>query len=396
LKAARKAAFFFMRSYSYINSALQVLREYDGAVPFAAWLKSYFAHHKKFGSKDRKNVAHLCYCNFRLGNALKELPADERMLVAVFLGSDGEQFVLGELRPEWNANVSRPLQEKIDMLGFPIDANGLFPFLNFVSASVDRNAFALSHLVQPLVYLRVRPGHLDTVRQKLSGAGISFEQVEPHCLALHAASKADQVLNLDAEAVVQDVNSQRVISLLEGVLPENTSFECWDCCAASGGKSILLHDRYPRVSLSVSDVRESILLNLSSRFRRAGIEDYRSFVADLYQGALFKDKTFDLVLCDAPCSGSGTWGRTPEQLTFFAADKIEQYRALQEKISVHSSRQVRSGGYFLYITCSVFARENEDMTDYIQKHTALKLCVQKYFEGYREQADTLFAALFRL
>jgi 16S rRNA (cytosine967-C5)-methyltransferase len=385
-----------MRSHSHINSALQITREYDGAVPFAAWLKSYFGYHKKFGSKDRKSIGHLCYCYFRIGNAFTEIEPSERMLTAVFLCSESEQFVLSELKPKWNAMVKLDLSSKLKSLQMDVSAEQIFQFTDSISPEIERTAFAFSHLIQPLLYLRARPGHEQHVHQKLKDAGVVFDQCEAGCISLSTGVKIDQIVDLDREAVIQDLNSQRVIGLLNGHIPDNTSFESWDCCAASGGKSIALLDRYPRVSLTVSDVRESILLNLSSRFRRAGIEDYRSFVADLYQGGLYKDKTYDLVLCDAPCSGSGTWGRTPEQLSFFKAEKIAQYRALQERISVHSSRQVRSGGYFLYITCSVFETENEGMIEYIKKHTALKLCASKYFEGYTQKADTLFAALFRL
>jgi 16S rRNA (cytosine967-C5)-methyltransferase len=175
-----------------------------------------------------------------------------------------------------------------------------------------------------------------------------------------------------------------------------TAFTAWDCCAASGGKSILLHDHFPKAKLSVSDVRESILHNLRSRFRRAGISSYQAFVADLSSGQFQLHKEVDVVICDAPCSGSGTWGRTPEQLVFFQRGKIDYYANLQKSLAVNASRGLKQDGAFLYITCSVFHKENEDVVAHIQQHTTMKLLTQQYFKGYTEKADTLFAALFTL
>src|SRR5690606_27157702 len=103
----------------------------------------------------------------------------------------------------------------------------------------------------------------------------------------------------------------------------------WDCCAASGGKSILAKDILKNIQLTVSDIRKSILINLEKRFASAGIKAYTAKVADLtdpsfshsplapserFSRAGTHHSAFDLIICDAPCSGSGTWARTPEQL----------------------------------------------------------------------------------
>ena len=66
------------RYHSYINSAKQILELYKGDEPFASFLKKYFGANKKFGSKDRKQVSHLCYCFFRLGKTAMALQIEER------------------------------------------------------------------------------------------------------------------------------------------------------------------------------------------------------------------------------------------------------------------------------------------------------------------------------
>lgn len=386
-----------MRSHSYINSAKTILQDYDGTLPFAAWIKQFFKAHKKYGSKDRREITHLCYSYFRLGSAFEMEPAEERMLLGVFLSSSENSFVLSELKPDWNQGIHRPLTEKIHLLKAEKEVERLFPFANEISEEIDQKQFAGSFLQQPLLYLRIRPGNKDKVLNKLRHAQINFDEVSADCIALANSSKTDEVLELNKEAVVQDVNSQSVLDLLPAALKEHKKIEVWDCCAASGGKSILLHDRFPAVSLTVSDVRESILRNLKKRFEQAGIRNYRSFTFDLAHSPLtLPHPPFDIIICDAPCSGSGTWSRTPEQLWFFKKEKIDQYAQLQKSISLNAVKSVKPNGYFLYITCSVFKKENEEVVAFIKQNTPLQLLSSQYFVGYDRRADTLFAALFKL
>ena len=198
--------------------------------------------------------------------------------------------------------------------------------------------------------------------------------------------------------MIQDYNSQRVG---EFVKLQTTNYKLqtavWDCCAASGGKSIMAYDINPNIELTVSDMRESILENLKKRFAVAGIKKYNSFVADLSNGQVAKSvptKVYDLIICDAPCTGSGTWSRTPEQLFYFKKETIEKYTALQKKILENVVPHIKPGGQLLYITCSVFKKENEDVVKYVQENFKLKLQKKEILKGYEMKADTLFAALF--
>jgi len=383
-----------MRSFSYLNSAQRIIEEYKGNMPLAAWLKDFFRQEKKYGSGDRRQISHAVYSFYRLGTAFHELPVEERILTGLFLCSGTPSLILGEQRPSWNERTSLPLEEKINFISTAKEAGKIFPFTSSLSSEIDVDAFSLSMLLQPDLFLRLRPGKAGTVIKKLEQAGISFVVENQDVLRFQNQTKLEEVIEMDREAVVQDLNSQQVISLLEKEMDQKHKGELWDCCAASGGKSILAHDHFPRLRLTVSDVRISILHNLRNRFGRAGIQNYSSFVADLTAGYQ-SSKKFDVVICDAPCSGSGTWGRTPEQLSFFTTEKLLQYVTLQEKISAVAAGQLKAGGYFLYITCSVFEKENEGVVQSLRSAGQLELISHKYFKGYAFKADTLFAALFR-
>jgi 16S rRNA (cytosine967-C5)-methyltransferase len=257
----------------------------------------------------------------------------------------------------------------------------------------------ISHLQQPDVFVRMRPDKKLQVEQQLKAKNIDFV-TEGNAVRFAPNTKVEQVLAVNKDVIVQDISSQRIGELIEKIEIKHSPFKVWDCCAASGGKSILAIDQfkiqYPKskIELTVTDVRSTILHNLQKRFSEAGITHFRSFVADLTKPINNSSELFDLIICDAPCSGSGTWGRTPEQLVFFTEDKIEYYSNLQQSIVSNASKQLKENGYFLYITCSVFAEENEKIVSFISEDLKLKLVEMKYFKGYNEKADTLFAALF--
>ena len=383
-----------MRAHSHLNTSFKIIEQYDGSTPLAHWLKEFFRKDKKFGSRDRKAISHACYCWFRLGHSFTDLPGEERLLLALFLCSAGSNPILEALRPDWNAMVTLPLSEKIKSVGGEV--SNIFPFVSDLSDAIQLQAFQLSFLQQPFLFLRSRKNSEAKVAAALTANGIAHDWIDEDTVQLENQSKLEDLLAIDEDVVVQDLNSQKTISPLQPYLDAANSYEVWDCCAASGGKSILFHDHYPAARLTVSDVRESIIANLKKRFARAKISGYRALVADLSAGAMPQPGPFDIIICDAPCSGSGTWSRTPEQLRFFKKDRIDSYAALQYAIAKHAATNLKKGGWFLYITCSVFKKENEAVVHQLEQTTGLQLVAAQYFEGYTKRADTLFTALFRL
>lgn len=383
-----------MRLHSYLDSATAILSLFKGELPFTLWLKDYFKKNRKYGSGDRKFISNLCYCYFRLGTAFKEYDMNERLLIGQFLSSSSSNLFLSLLKRTWNEKIQLPLTEKLHIVGGWNEH--VFPFHEELSDQIDKEAFDRSFLVQPDLFLRIRPGQKNAVLRKLKQGSILFDEAGENCLALPNGTKVEEVLEPDREVVVQDYSSQQVFKPLLPLLTNKGKIKAWDCCAASGGKSILLSDLVPQVHVTVSDIRRSIIMNLEKRFGRAGLRNYNSFISDVASSTFILDESFDLVICDAPCSGSGTWSRTPEQMSFFKAEKIDHYTTLQKTIALNAWKTVKHGGYFLYITCSVFKKENEEVVAHLQEQTTMELISQEYLKGYNQKADTLFVALFRL
>ncbi|HEY6063362.1 MAG TPA: RsmB/NOP family class I SAM-dependent RNA methyltransferase, partial [Chitinophagaceae bacterium] len=383
-----------------------ILSLFNGEVPFASFIKKYFTGHKKFGSRDRKKIANLCYCYFRASSPFNGgiseplIPDELQLLKPLFLCSTEPNEILASLKPEWNDKVKLSINEKLSFLtGRQADLHyqfsSVFPWKEELSGGMEHEKFCASFLVQPDLFLRIRPGSADKVLLKLNEAAVHYEFISPFTIRLPNSFKADEYFGLDKEIVVQDYNSQQIAGFIP-VRP-GRSDRVWDCCAGSGGKSIMAYDLNPGINLFVSDIRESILANLKKRFAAAGIKNYKSFIVDLsYSPFTIHHSPFDLIIADVPCTGSGTWGRTPDQLFYFDTRKIDEYAAMQKNIVSNVIRHLRPGGYLLYSTCSVFKKENEEMVEFIKEKFHLQLMKMELLKGYDKKADTMFAALLSL
>ncbi|MBN8664115.1 MAG: Fmu (Sun) domain protein [Chitinophagales bacterium] len=379
---------------NYIQMALALIERYDGATPLSAFLKQYYAQNKKHGSRDRKLISHLVYTYYRLGN-YAATNQQQRLLIALYLCEPADSQWSVCLPEAWQQMMQASLDEKCSYLqtqALPITPAAIFPWIDALSEGIEKEAFVWQHLQQPDLFLRVRPGRMKKVVEALNTNTIAFE-AEGNCLRVANGTKIDQLLTINKDVVVQDRSSQQVANLFS-YFQEATIKKVWDCCAASGGKSILLMDNLPGIQLSVSDIRATILHNLRQRFAEAGIAQFQSFLADLSQPLPVKQQ-YDAIICDVPCSGSGTWGRTPEQLSFFDTQEISRYAQLQATIAGNAIPHLKQGGYLLYITCSVFAAENEMNVNKLAEQHSLKLITLEVFTGYQYKADTMFAALLQ-
>lgn len=382
------------RYYNHLTAAENIITQNKGSEPLAVQLKKYFSANKKHGSKDRRQISSLCYAYYRAAHALKEGDIKTKITRAYFLVQQTSDALLQELDPELNATAEKSLGDKMAMLGIHIE--DIFPFYEMLGGDFCNEGFYQSLLLQPKLFLRTRPGRKNTVKQKLAEAAVEILMDSGDCLAIKNSTKLEDLLELNRDAVVQDFSSQQVLDFLKGYIFEQAP-SAWDACAASGGKSILVHDILDgRVKITVSDIRPTMLHNLGERLKQAGVNIYRKFSADLTKPVMeLTDEKFDIILCDVPCTGSGTWARTPEQLYYFDAATIDVFAIRQQQIVKHCLPFLKPGGLFFYITCSVFKKENEEVGEWIGKQVGLKLLNQKYIAGYGEAADNMFVGLWR-
>ncbi|PJJ79474.1 RsmB/NOP family class I SAM-dependent RNA methyltransferase [Mucilaginibacter auburnensis] len=382
-----------MKAINQLKTFQRILDEYPAETPLGKFLPGFYRQNKQMGSNDRKVAGRLVYNYFRLGRALSALPADERVVVAEFLCNTQVNSFLQHFKPDWAACVGFEIKEKISIVKktYPaFDINDVFPWINEVSEEIDKEALLLSFFVQPDLFIRTNPNFDHLVRADLNKAAIVFKDEGNGCLALPNGTKLETVITNPNWYVVQDRSSQQTAQYFK---PQKWE-AWWDACAASGGKSLLLHGLEPTIKLVVSDIRESILANLDERFRSAGLLKYQKKQLDLTGNVdqELYNYAFDGIILDAPCSGSGTWGRTPEMIAQFDTHKIEFFQRLQKTIAANVIKYLKPGQPLIYITCSAFKAENEDVVKYLVEEKGLELEEMQVLKGYEHKADTMFVA----
>ncbi|MBC8051810.1 MAG: RsmB/NOP family class I SAM-dependent RNA methyltransferase [Sphingobacteriaceae bacterium] len=376
-----------------LKTFLRILDSYKEDKPLAKFLPDFFRRNKQMGSTDRRVASGLLYNYFRLGLACSNLPIEERLFLAEFLTSTTSNALLRYFKPELDDKIELTLREKIAYLessntGFTL--TDVFPFHSHLSKEVEKEAFLLSYFIQPDLFIRLYPGKTAWVSSKLEDAGVAYQEEAERSLRLPNGTKLDQIFPDNKYFEIQDLSSQEAGEYCK---PQKYDY-WWDCCAASGGKSINLFHHQPDIKLLVSDIRESVLENLDERFNNAGLKKYQKKLLDLTKDPqpFIHSYEFDGILYDAPCTGSGTWGRSPEMISQFQEYRIKAFQNLQQSIARNIVKYLKPGKPLIYITCSVFKEENEEMVEFFFKELGLKLETQKLLKGYGRKSDTMFVA----
>jgi 16S rRNA (cytosine967-C5)-methyltransferase len=315
------------------------------------------------------------------------------LIVAEFLCNNQVNSFIQHFKPEWALCIGFTIDEKIKQVKatYPdFDLKDVFPWSDQLSAGIKKDEFLKSFFIQPDLFIRIRTGNEQLVKSTLTKAEIAFKDEGDNCLCLPNGTRLDAIFPNQHLFEVQDFSSQHTAQYFKPHKWESW----WDACAASGGKSLLLHEQEPELKLVVSDIRESILANLDERFQQAGLRKYQKKILDLTKNVdpELHDYEFDGIILDAPCSGSGTWGRTPEMISQFQSPRIEFFQRLQQSILRNVVKYLKPGKPLVYITCSAFKAENEDVVDFMVNELGLKLEEKKVLKGYERKADTMFVA----
>jgi 16S rRNA (cytosine967-C5)-methyltransferase len=383
-----------MKQVIQMQRAKEAIEKYDGSKALAIYLKQFFREHKEMGSRDRRMMQSLVYHYFRLNRALSKHDTETRIALAHMLCSaDCDDFIsfwakekglnLTMTPNDFAANLAEANKK-----GFDCKLENQFPEADKISAQINKQQFLLNHVMQPYTWIRCKKAHTEKVKNELKEKSITFHTSELSANAIGF----EQHINFDTLDTfnkgffeVQDLSSQLTGNFYKPKQDERW----WDCCAASGGKSLLLKDMQQGIYLTVSDSRISILNNLKERFKKAGVGQYESHLIDFEKESLPSSYQFDGIILDAPCTGSGTWSRNPERMTYFKPEEIATYVAKQKMILSNVSKKLKPGGKLVYITCSVFEQENENIIN----ASGLKIETTQYLKGYGHHADTMFVGV---
>ncbi len=192
------------------------------------------------------------------------------------------------------------------------------------------------------------------------GVAVKLHAWVPDCIELTGAGDLTTLPAFcHGEFFVQDA-AARLVSLVAGVQPE---MRVLDACAAPGGKSFsaafAMRDTGEIVAC---DLHENKLKRIRDGAARLGLNCLRTQAADARDFRAEWADSFDVVLCDVPCSGLGIIRKKPD-IRYKAPEALAELPAIQSAILDNCARYVRPGGVLVYSTCTVLSEENEKITD---------------------------------
>ncbi len=346
------------------------------------WLQEHFKNNKQFGSRDRRFYRDACYSYFKNGIVTTQISTSQ----AICLGLISQNLYLEECEQYLKAN---PVGEIKTVPPFS-------PYENLTNLSLEElNAW----FKKPApVFLVPNPEKKTILIEGLKSDSIEFELTED-AFKIGLGKNLDRFISAGI-ARVMDIGSQ--LSMQN--LPIKPHDYIWDCCAGAGGKTLQLSQLYPTANLYASDSRSTILQNLANRYKLTrmkkpaiGVNNLSVPVKSLrFENDLtIKDAFFNVVVADVPCTGSGTWRRNPEELHFFKLEKLSTIKDLQFNIAANALSFLKPGGFFIYLTCSVFKAENENVVEKLIQEFDLKFIQNNYCGGAKKEGDYIFRSVLQ-
>jgi 16S rRNA (cytosine967-C5)-methyltransferase len=315
------------------------------------------------GSKDRAAVRDHVYDALRARRSLGDGSGRSLMMNLAYRdGIDVDTLFTGEghapakLDDEDRAALSRPEAlteaQKCDM------PDWLWPQWqqSLGAAAVDT---ALAQQRRADVFLRVnqRRTSVGDAIEALKSEQIETMQHPDIKGCLRVTANPRRVKNaaayLDGRVELQDASSQFAINQLQ--IPAGA--RVLDYCAGGGGKALGIADQFD-AQVYAHDIAPKRMNDLNARAARAGVEVPQIATADLAAQGLF-----DLVFCDAPCSGAGTWRRTPDAKWRLTQERLDHLNLMQKEVIAGGAKRVKPGGVLAYATCSVLEAENDAIVD---------------------------------
>jgi 16S rRNA (cytosine967-C5)-methyltransferase len=366
--------------------------------PIANALKDWGNANRYAGSGDRNAVGNLVHDSLRVkASAAWVMGArdGEEEPRAILLGMlralrgmsaeaistlcNGERFAPAPLSIDERAAL-----EKADMTGAPASVRG--DYAEWLDESLttafgdNRIAETRAMAARAPVDLRINPlkiirlkaleaiGHLDPEPTPLSPLGL---RLQPNADGRVPHVQSEPAF-LKGAIEVQDEGSQ-LVSLLAGVEP---GMQVLDLCAGGGGKTLALAgEMNNKGQIFATDSDQRRLAPIHDRLTRAGVRNVQ--VRTPRAGVMPLDDLagkMDLVLVDAPCTGTGTWRRHPDAKWRMRPNSLELRTGEQRDVLEHAARYVKPGGRLVYITCSLLDEENgAQVAAFLERHANFAL-----------------------
>jgi 16S rRNA (cytosine967-C5)-methyltransferase len=346
-----------------LQAAIEVLDEViastrDDGPPADTIVTRYFKHRRYAGSKDRRAVRELVFRAIRRSAerpgggraAVLGLAEDDPALIGHFgeprgpaPRADGEEAAPAGLVPDWLLRELSPLLEEAEW-----------------SALLERAPLDLR--------VNVARSSRDELLSQFDAPAPT--PISPWGIRLPADSRVDDHPAYAAGMIeIQDEGSQLIALACEPEAGERII----DLCAGAGGKSLAIAAAAPGASVIATDSNRARLSKLAPRAERAGAAVETRLLSPPGELDELSDwhGAADLVLVDAPCSGSGTWRRNPEGRWRLNPERLNRLVEVQQRLLDIAATLVRPGGRLVYAVCSLLSREGAGQIDgFLQSHSS--------------------------
>ncbi|MBR2137299.1 MAG: RsmB/NOP family class I SAM-dependent RNA methyltransferase [Alphaproteobacteria bacterium] len=328
-------------------------------------IKDYMRQRKYIGSKDRKFITSAVWDIIRHRSRLSfECSSrDPRMLLLTYLKdedfdivADGSQYGLQPLTKDEKNKLNNLNQDCYPDYVEKECPQWLYEKINNPSLIESLNGIASADIRSNFVDRR-------DMKEKLKKEGLFFSLTPYSPYGLRSAERINLqncIAYQNGEIEVQDESCQ-IGAILCDVRCDQKII---DYCCGAGGKSlllgVLLHNKG---EIYAHDKNPKRTVNLNLRAERLGVKNIK-LIDKVADGDMF-----DRFIIDAPCSGSGTWRRSPDAKYRLTVNQLNTIKKAQTEILEFASQHLTDDGRIIYMTCSVLPEENEEQIEmFLSQH----------------------------
>jgi len=353
-----------MQKGAQYQAVLDLLTEiFKDRQPADNIINSYVRERKYIGSKDRRFITETVWKIIRNRRKLTfDAGTDEpRQILLTYLQDEDFDLLCGGeygLAPLSKAEKERLKKKNEDVYPLAVEAECPDWLFNKI-----KDVRLLKALNEPAsADLRVNKGSRSAVVERLRGEGLYFVPTPYSPLGIRSSERVNLnncMAYKEGEIEVQDEASQ-LAAILADVRPEHKTI---DYCCGAGGKSLTMaYLMKNQGKIQVHDIHPGRLEAVKDRADRLGVTNLET-VENL------SGRDYERFIVDAPCSGTGTWRRSPDAKFRLTPEMLKELNNTQAEILDIAYRHTKAGGRIVYITCSVLRDENEDIIDaFLARH----------------------------
>ncbi len=388
-----------MMTAGRIAAAIELLDIIESARkrPADAVANDYFRARRFIGSGDRRAISERVWsvlrARRRLGWWLKDMPASGRLLIAASLLTEGwalpgvvqtysgGQYAAAALNGAEKAVLGKIEGHTIDHPDMPDAVRAEVPdwILPLLTARFGTATPAELAALSTEAPLDLRANLLKATREEAQAA-LAAEGWEalptpysPWGLRIDGRRPVTSGPTFQNGLVeIQDEGSQLIAIMVDA----QPGMRVVDWCAGAGGKTLAMASRMRNKGQIVAcDVSRSRLEGAVPRLRRAGVHNVERHLVETGDKWLKRRAgSFDKVLVDAPCTGTGTWRRNPDARLRLTETDLSELVVKQAAILDDAQTLVRKGGRLIYATCSLLLEENQHQIDaFLVRHPSFAL-----------------------